>query len=97
PDGANRPAGRSPGRNANGPVPFHAGLREPAARNRGRDGGQRYDNVVRGQGSPSYDRSLEPISHFFYSHRLKLQFWDWGMNGKPPLLLVHGGLDHARN
>jgi len=40
---------------------------------------------------------LEPISHFFYSHRLKLQFWDWGMNGKPPLLLVHGGLDHARN
>jgi pimeloyl-ACP methyl ester carboxylesterase len=40
---------------------------------------------------------LEPISHFFYSHRLKLQFWDWGQDGKPPLLLVHGGLDHARN
>jgi len=40
---------------------------------------------------------LEPISHFFYSDRLKLQFWDWGSGGKPPLLLVHGGLDHARN
>ena len=39
----------------------------------------------------------EPISHFFYSHRLKLQFWDWGTEGKPTLILVHGGLDHARN
>jgi pimeloyl-ACP methyl ester carboxylesterase len=40
---------------------------------------------------------LEPISHFFYSHRLKLQFWDWGTEGKPTMILVHGGLDHARN
>lgn len=40
---------------------------------------------------------MEPISHFFYSHRLKLQFWDWGQEGKPTLILVHGGLDHARN
>jgi len=40
---------------------------------------------------------LEPVSHFFYSDRLKLQFWDWGTNGKPALLLVHGGLDHARS
>ncbi|MGH9799360.1 MAG: alpha/beta fold hydrolase, partial [Blastocatellia bacterium] len=39
----------------------------------------------------------EPISHFFYSHRLKLQFWDWGTAGKPTMILVHGGLDHARN
>ena len=39
----------------------------------------------------------EPISHFFYSHRLKLQFWDWGTEGKPTMILVHGGLDHARN
>lgn len=43
------------------------------------------------------EQLAEPISHFFYSHRLKLQFWDWGENSKPPLLLVHGGLDHARN
>jgi pimeloyl-ACP methyl ester carboxylesterase len=40
---------------------------------------------------------MEPVSHFFYSHRLKLQFWDWGSEGKPALILVHGGLDHARN
>jgi len=26
---------------------------------------------------------LEPVSHFFYSHRLKLQFWDSGTEGKP--------------
>jgi len=40
---------------------------------------------------------LEPVSHFFYSDRLKLQFWDWGTEGNPALILVHGGLDHARN
>jgi pimeloyl-ACP methyl ester carboxylesterase len=40
---------------------------------------------------------MEPISHFYYSHRLKLQFWDYGQEGKPSLVLVHGGLDHARN
>jgi pimeloyl-ACP methyl ester carboxylesterase len=40
---------------------------------------------------------MEPISHFFYSDRLKLQFWDFGQDGKPALVLVHGGLDHARN
>jgi pimeloyl-ACP methyl ester carboxylesterase len=41
--------------------------------------------------------TLEPISHFFYSDRLKLQFWDYGKNGKPSLVLVHGALDHARS
>jgi pimeloyl-ACP methyl ester carboxylesterase len=40
---------------------------------------------------------LEPVSHFFYSDRLKLQFWDWGTDGKPVMILVHGGLDHARS
>ena len=40
---------------------------------------------------------MEPISHFFYSDRLKLQFWDWGTEGKPTMILVHGGLDHARS
>jgi pimeloyl-ACP methyl ester carboxylesterase len=40
---------------------------------------------------------LEPISHFFYSDRLKLQFWDYGQDRKPALVLVHGALDHARN
>lgn len=40
---------------------------------------------------------MEPISHFFYSDRLKLQFWDYGQDGRPSLVLVHGRLDHARN
>jgi len=40
---------------------------------------------------------LEPVPHYYFSDRLKLQFWDWGTDQKPPLLLVHGGLDHARN
>jgi pimeloyl-ACP methyl ester carboxylesterase len=40
---------------------------------------------------------MEPISHFFYSDRLKLQFWDYGQDEKPSLVLVHGGLDHARS
>ncbi len=40
---------------------------------------------------------MEPVSHFFYSDRLKLQFWDWGTDGKPAMILVHGGLDHARS
>jgi pimeloyl-ACP methyl ester carboxylesterase len=39
----------------------------------------------------------EPISQFYYSHRLKLHFWDWGDNGKPNLILVHGGMDHGRS
>jgi pimeloyl-ACP methyl ester carboxylesterase len=39
----------------------------------------------------------EPISQYYYSHRLKLHFWDWGNQGKPNLVLVHGGRDHARS
>lgn len=40
---------------------------------------------------------MEPISQFYYSHRLKLHFWDWGGRDKPGLILVHGGRDHARS
>jgi pimeloyl-ACP methyl ester carboxylesterase len=43
------------------------------------------------------ESTVEPISHFFYSDRLKLQFWDYGQDAKPALVLVHGALDHARN
>jgi pimeloyl-ACP methyl ester carboxylesterase len=39
----------------------------------------------------------EPASHFFYSDRLKVQFWDWGSEGKPVVVLVHGSRDHARS
>jgi len=41
--------------------------------------------------------SPEPLSQFYYSNRLKLHFWDWGNKGKPNLILVHGGMDHARS
>src|SRR5438093_3551650 len=40
---------------------------------------------------------MEPISQYYYSHRLKLHCWDWGDNGKPNLSLVHGSRDHARS
>jgi pimeloyl-ACP methyl ester carboxylesterase len=40
---------------------------------------------------------MEPISEYYYSHRLKLHFWDWGGTGKPNLVLVHGSRDHARS
>ena len=40
---------------------------------------------------------LGPTSHYFYSQRLKLHYVDWGSADKPPLLLIHGSRDHARN
>ena len=39
----------------------------------------------------------QPTSLFFESHRLRLHYWDYGTADKPPLILVHGGLDHARS
>src|SRR5262245_65498375 len=39
----------------------------------------------------------EPTAHQVISHRLKLNYWDYGSNGKDPVVLVHGGLDHARS
>jgi pimeloyl-ACP methyl ester carboxylesterase len=38
-----------------------------------------------------------PTSHFFVSQRLRLHYVDWGNAGAPPLVLVHGGRDHARS
>lgn len=43
------------------------------------------------------DALIGPTSHYFYSQRLKLHYVDWGNADKPPLLLIHGGRDHARN
>lgn len=40
---------------------------------------------------------VEPVSRFFTSQGLRLNVWDWGNESAPPLLLVHGGLDHGRS
>ena len=40
---------------------------------------------------------LGPTSRYFWSHRLRLHYVDWGNESAPPLLLVHGGRDHCRN
>ncbi|WP_353218194.1 alpha/beta hydrolase [Sandarakinorhabdus sp.] len=38
-----------------------------------------------------------PTSHSFISQRLRLHYLDWGNPDAPPLLLLHGGRDHARS
>jgi pimeloyl-ACP methyl ester carboxylesterase len=36
-------------------------------------------------------------SHTYISQRLRLHYLDWGNPDAPPLVLVHGGRDHARS
>jgi pimeloyl-ACP methyl ester carboxylesterase len=38
-----------------------------------------------------------PTSHTYISQRLRLHYFDWGNPDAPPLVLVHGGRDHARS
>jgi pimeloyl-ACP methyl ester carboxylesterase len=38
-----------------------------------------------------------PTSQTYISQRLRLHYTDWGNPSAPPLLLLHGGRDHARN
>jgi pimeloyl-ACP methyl ester carboxylesterase len=40
---------------------------------------------------------IGPASSYYVSQRLRLHFVDWGNEEKPPLLLIHGGRDHARS
>ena len=39
----------------------------------------------------------EPQSCFFESQGLRLHYSDWGNDGAPSLILLHGGRDHSRN
>ena len=38
-----------------------------------------------------------PTSHTYFSQRLRLHYVDWGNQGAPPMILIHGGRDHCRN
>jgi pimeloyl-ACP methyl ester carboxylesterase len=40
---------------------------------------------------------IGPSSNFYVSQRLRLHYVDWGNEAAPPLLLIHGGRDHARS
>ncbi|MBW2242289.1 MAG: alpha/beta hydrolase [Deltaproteobacteria bacterium] len=46
---------------------------------------------------PSATEIIGPSSHFYVSQRLRLHYVDWGNESAPPLLLIHGGKDHARS
>ena len=39
----------------------------------------------------------EPAARFYESQGLRLHYADWGNETAPPLVLIHGGLDHCRN
>jgi pimeloyl-ACP methyl ester carboxylesterase len=39
----------------------------------------------------------EPEDRFYESQGLRLHYADWGNAAAPPLVLIHGGLDHCRN
>ena len=44
------------------------------------------------------DAALDgPDGRYYRSQGLRLHFTDWGNASAPPLLLVHGGLDHSRS
>lgn len=47
--------------------------------------------------SQSSPAGAGPTSHSFFSQRLRLHYVDYGGAGRPLLVLVHGGRDHARN
>lgn len=47
--------------------------------------------------TPDPDTGLGPTSHSYRARRLRLHYVDWGNPAAPPLMMVHGGRDHARN
>lgn len=40
---------------------------------------------------------LVPQSRYYESHSLRLHYADWGNEGAPTVILVHGGRDHCRS
>jgi pimeloyl-ACP methyl ester carboxylesterase len=53
---------------------------------------------ARAGGAPTTCETMpSPTSHGYISQRLRLHYFDWGNAGAPPLVLVHGGRDHARS
>lgn len=43
------------------------------------------------------DDFIGPTTHVYVSQRLRLSYLDWGNPDAPPVILVHGGRDHARS
>ncbi|MEH2547765.1 pimeloyl-ACP methyl ester carboxylesterase [Bradyrhizobium sp. AZCC 2262] len=41
--------------------------------------------------------TAEPADRFYESQGLRLHYADWGNEAAPPLILIHGGLDHCRS
>jgi len=41
--------------------------------------------------------SITPVSRTYISQRSRLHYVEWGDDRKPPLMLIHGGLDHCRS
>ncbi len=48
-------------------------------------------------GATPWTDEIGPTSNIFVSQRLRLHYLDWGNAGAPPLILLHGGRDHARS
>lgn len=38
-----------------------------------------------------------PVSRTYVSQRLRLHYADWGNESAPPVILLHGGMDHCRS
>ena len=43
------------------------------------------------------DAASPPQARFYQSQGLRLHYTDWGNEAAPPLILIHGGLDHSRS